>query len=485
MTAGIALVIRMLLAAIFGTAAIAKLSDRTGTRTAVVEFGAPARLATPLALAIPFAELATAGLLLPATTATAGAVLALWLLLLFSGAIALSIARGRAPDCHCFGQLHSAPASWKTLVRNGVLLGATVIALVGSLAGPAPSAVAWIGRLDRVEAIALAAGASAAVLLIVGALTLLTLLRSYGQVLVRLDRVETALAEAGIDVEEPVEMPEIGLTPGTSAPAFTATSVTGKTVSLDDLLTPGLPLLLLFTSPTCGPCASLLPTAAAWQTEHADALTIAFASDGSTAAVRAEAEELELANVLVDADRRLYETYEASGTPTAVLIAADGTIGTWVATGSEWIERLVEQAVHQPEESHGLPVGTEPPALALRSLAGGPVELVEFEGRDTLLLFWNPSCGYCQSMRDDLLAWEQTANGVTPQLVVVSSGDEEATRADGFASTVLLDDDFAAGSAFGANGTPMAVLLGPDGRVASGVVAGADAVLALARHSHD
>ena len=83
-------------------------------------------------------------------------------------------------------------------------------------------------------------------------------------------------------------------------------------------------------------------------------------------------------------------------------------------------------------------------------------------------------------MHDDLRAWETTANGVTPRLVVVSSGDEGATRADGFASTVLLDPEFAAGSAFGAGGTPMAVLVDAQGRVASQVVGGSDAVLALA-----
>ena len=35
---------------------------------------------------------------------------ALVLLLLFVGGISYNVARGRSPDCHCFGQLHSAPA---------------------------------------------------------------------------------------------------------------------------------------------------------------------------------------------------------------------------------------------------------------------------------------------------------------------------------------------------------------------------------------
>jgi len=45
---------------------------------------------------------------------------------------------------------------------------------------------------------------------------------------------------------------------------------------------------------------------------------------------------------------------------------------------------------------------------------------------------------------------------------------------------ILLDDEFAAGNAFGAAGTPSAVLVDKRGRVASSVAVGADAVLALA-----
>jgi thiol-disulfide isomerase/thioredoxin len=164
-----------------------------------------------------------------------------------------------------------------------------------------------------------------------------------------------------------------------------------------------------------------------------------------------------------------------------LLVAADGTIASWVVAGSEWIERLVEGATHgENDKATGLPVGSEAPALELRSLGGETVSLESLRGSDALLLFWSPDCGFCRSMHEDLLAWEASTNGVNPRLVVVSSGDEESTRAEGFTSLVLLDESFDAGSAFGANGTPMAVLLGADGRIASEVVAGSEAVLRLA-----
>ena len=84
-------------------------------------------------------------------------------------------------------------------------------------------------------------------------------------------------------------------------------------------------------------------------------------------------------------------------------------------------------------------------------------------------------------MHEDVLAWEASANGGLPG----SSSSRPATRrargSEGFTSLVLLDESFEAGSAFGANGTPMAVLVGADGRIASEVVAGAEAVMELAK----
>jgi methylamine dehydrogenase accessory protein MauD len=471
---------RLALATVFAVAGAAKLRDRAGTRQAVDDFGAPERLASPLALALPLAELTVAGLLLPDATAEAGEIGALALLLLFCTTIAVSLARGRTPDCHCFGQLYSAPVSWRTLLRNGILAAVAVFALTGSLAEPDRSAVAWIARLDAAEILALAVSAVALVLLAVGTAAFMSLLRSYGGVLVRLERVEAALEEAGIELGADLAVPELGLEPGSAAPPFEVSSVRGEAVTLEALLARGRPLLLLFTSPRCGPCKSLLPTAAEWQREYADELTVVFASDGSPEEIRAEAEEFELSHVLVDQKRRLYRAYEAGGTPGAVLIAQDGTIASWLASGSDWIERLVAQALQGPAEEQGLPPGAEAPSLELASLDGETVALETLRGRDTLLLFWNPGCGFCRAMHEELLAWEQSTNGEAPRLVIVSSGDAESTRSEGFGSLVLVDEGYEAGAAFGAGGTPMAVLVGSDGRVASEVVAGAEAVFALA-----
>jgi thiol-disulfide isomerase/thioredoxin len=300
---------------------------------------------------------------------------------------------------------------------------------------------------------------------------IVSLLRSYGRVLVRLERVERVLEENGLSVEEEEE--QLGLVPGTPAPSFDG---------LDRLLERGLPVLLLFTSVGCGPCRELLPEAATWQVEHGGILTVAFATEGTPDEIRAEAAEHELENVLVDEHLELYTAFGAVGTPGAVLLAPEGTVSSWLASGADRIRRLVAVAV-EPEP--GLPVGSALPELDLQALDGTVVGLDDLRGGSTVLVFWNPDCGFCRAMHGDLVAREHTTNGSSPRLVIVSSGDAESSRGEGFESLVLLDRDFAAGAAFGAAGTPSGVLVNESGLVASKVAVGADAILALVRSASD
>jgi len=133
---------RLVLAAVLAVAAIAKLSDRRRSREAFVAFGLPHRLAGPAALAAALAELVVAILLVPTSTAVAGALGALVLLAAFSAMVAGALARGSAPDCGCFGSLTDSRVSGWTLVRNALLGGLAIVALV---AGPVDSAIAWMG----------------------------------------------------------------------------------------------------------------------------------------------------------------------------------------------------------------------------------------------------------------------------------------------------------------------------------------------------
>jgi thiol-disulfide isomerase/thioredoxin len=95
------------------------------------------------------------------------------------------------------------------------------------------------------------------------------------------------------------------------------------------------------------------------------------------------------------------------------------------------------------------------------------------------MLFWSPSCGFCQQMLEDLRKWEDDAREDAPELLVIAAGALDENRKQGFRSRVLLDPYYAASQVFNSGGTPSAVLV-EEGRVASAVAVGSEAVLALA-----
>jgi uncharacterized membrane protein YphA (DoxX/SURF4 family) len=191
----LALIVRLVLAAVFAVAGTAKLADLQGSRGAVEGFGVPSRFAAAGGTILPLVELSIAtGLLVGASARWAGAC-AIALLALFAVAMARSIARGDAPDCHCFGALHSRPVGKATLART-VGLGALAVFAVAQ--GPGTSATAWVGRLHGAGAVAAGAGVAAAVLVVIGGWVAVELLRAHGRLLQRVDALEAALAQTGI-----------------------------------------------------------------------------------------------------------------------------------------------------------------------------------------------------------------------------------------------------------------------------------------------
>lgn len=354
----------------------------------------------------------------------------------------------------------------------------TAFTLAGSLAEPGTGTFEWADGLAGAELLAVVFGLTLALAVGAGGAALVALLRAYGKALLRVERLEAALHEAGQELDELENTVPLGLAPGTPAPKFALADArkAGDAVALDELLEPGLSLLLVFTSPGCGPCETLMPDLASWQEAHGDRLSVAVLGQGEPDELRDEAKRHDLHTVLADPESEVYAAYEAAGTPSALLVAPDATVGSPVATGPAAIAELVASVLDAPALRVGAPV----PALDRLSALDGRAPSVG-GGRETLVLFWNPDCGFCRSMHSDLLAWEAAANGSSPQLVVVSSGSEEGTRAEGFASPVLLDAGWTAGAAFGAGGTPSAVLVGADGRVSSEILAGADMILGLLR----
>ena len=138
---------RLLLAAIFLIAGVAKLANRRESIQVLRDFGVPRRL-QPLGVLLPPLEIVVAVGLLFARTAWYAAWGTLALLGLFIAGIGVNLARGRQPACNCFGQLHSRPISWRTLVRNGVLAAGAIYLIASGPPPPAADLWVFLGNLD-------------------------------------------------------------------------------------------------------------------------------------------------------------------------------------------------------------------------------------------------------------------------------------------------------------------------------------------------
>jgi thiol-disulfide isomerase/thioredoxin len=459
---------RLLLAAAFGVAGVAKVLDPAGSRQSLREFGVPAVLVPPLAILLPLCELACAAALIPAASAWWGATAALALLVLFIAAIVSNLALGRTPDCHCFGKLHSEPVGWTTVARNAALAGPAGLIVWRGPEHVGPGLVAWLASLSGSELMFLGLTLALTALAAFELVMVYQLLAQNGRIMLRIEAVESKL---GGRAEPP---PATGLPVDSEAPAFSLSGLDGIPVTLDALRGLGKPVLLLFSEPGCQACEELLPYAAQWQRVHGDRLLVVPIGRGDLQVNRAKSIRHGLENVLLQADREVADAFQVQGTPSAVLVK-DGLIASPLAAGADAIRSLVFSATLP----RSVKKGDAAPSLELRDLDGKALDVAALRGRPTVLLFWNPSCGFCRAMLPDVRAWERTRPRFAPELVVVSTGSPELSREQRFRSRVLLDQGFGAAGVFGATGTPSAVLLDENGTVASDVGVGASGVLAL------
>lgn len=339
---------RILLAVVFVTAAVGKLIDLRGSREAVAGFGVPDMLAPALGSLLPFFELAAAIALVFRPSARWGALLALVLLLAFIAGMANALRQGEAPDCHCFGAIHSAPVSWRQLLRNG-FLAAVAVLVVGWGSGPAVDS--WIAARGAAELVAVAAGIAAVVLLAVAIQQWLVIRRLRAELL-------EAQQAGGVD----------GLRVGSQAPNFELAEADGATISLGALQARGLPVLLVFMSAGCGPCEAYLPELERLRTTVADRLTIGLVGKGTIdryAGARdarpdgltlpdARAED-EILNRDLASLVEVFNAYRLVATPSAVVVSPEGTIASATVDGHPAIEALIRLTLDER------PYSTEPP----------------------------------------------------------------------------------------------------------------------------
>jgi len=330
----ILLALQLLLAAVFATAGIAKLLDQHGTRVALVRFGVPVRVVPVVGILLPLAELAVAVALIPVPSARWGALAAAVLLLTFAAGIANAMAHGRAPNCHCFGNVHSAPAGPGTLARNLALAAIAAFVLVG---GPGSAIDDWVTARSTAELVAVGVGILAVVL---------------GVLCVRLwsqnRALRSALRLARVDLANELAAKPEGLPVGAPAPSFELSTLDGETRSLASLRAGGRPVLLVFFDPGCGPCIKLAPHVARWQAALSERVAIAVISEGNPEFIRA-VWAWQAQDVLLDPDSTVTrETYKVLTWPSAIAIGRDGRIAHELAYSQDTMEAVIRTLLDTP-----------------------------------------------------------------------------------------------------------------------------------------
>lgn len=448
--------LRIALAGVFALAGITKLLDPQGSRRSMVDFGLPDGAARLAAYVLPSLELVVAVALLPAATAVYGSVGAAVLLLAFIAAIGVSLARGRRPDCHCFGQLHSAPIGWPLLARNAALLvAAGVIVTAGGTDGGG-SLSAWFQALPLGGRVAFA-GAILAIWLLLWR------------------RSTRPAATPNLNVRQ--DLMAGALPVGSQAPDFSLPALDGEAVTLEMLRASGKPVALIFISPACGSCMELLPDIERWQRDHAHTLTVAVVTRDTVEANRAKLGDRVIVHVLRQADYEVSTAFGTVVTPAVVFVDARGIILRPPVIGDGTVRQAVDDLITRAEASATLHFPADD--FTLRDLEGRQISLTQVLGRPTVLLFWDPNCSFCREVTGHIRLWEARPLTERPRMLVVSKGTTEANAELGLLSPHVLDEGFRVGLHFGLVGTPSAVLLDDAGRMAGPAAVGGAAVLAL------
>jgi peroxiredoxin len=180
-----------------------------------------------------------------------------------------------------------------------------------------------------------------------------------------------------------------------------------------------------------------------------------------------------------------------------ILLSCLALIAGWLAyqlvlQNGRMLLRLeaLERQLAQPDPGQapgapaGLPIGSRAPDFELPDLSGGRGSLSQRRGRPVLLIFFNAQCGFCTRMAPEIAGLSTKETSVRPILLVVTTGDREANcklfEEHGIRGQVLIQERAEVSSKYKAGGTPMGYLIDAEGRIASDLATGSEALLALA-----
>lgn len=478
------LLLRIALAFVFALAGAAKLLDAKNSVKAVSDFGVPERLARPLGYLLPIAEIGLASSLLFQQSAWFAAIGSAILLAVFTAAMLWQMWLGKAPECHCFGQVRNEPVGAKSVVRNGLLL---AIAVILSLTGKSVGTPLWATRGDLLQVVLLFVIAVATVLAVS---YVRRILDSQAEIARRIDLLELLSSAERPKERHEAGDPSDGLPIGAVFPDFELVKRGGELLTLQQLLQDGHSVLFFFVGPNCSPCAALVPEIAGWNTELRAKANVVVVTSG-TASENADKLKIdEGLTLLFDEGRALAQSVGAKWTPSAILVRPDGRVGSRIAAGDAAIRQLVKNIaeteltdkfsfISNGNGKRKPRIGERIPEFSLETVQGKSLSSRDLIGRPTLAVFWSRTCPHCVAMMSELKKWDSTKGQDETNLIVFSEGDASAHADLGLRSPVVLEEDYKTALGLGMEGTPSAVLIDKDGYIVSETAIGAANIWSL------
>ncbi|WP_454194479.1 TlpA family protein disulfide reductase [Nocardia sp. Marseille-Q1738] len=167
------------------------------------------------------------------------------------------------------------------------------------------------------------------------------------------------------------------------------------------------------------------------------------------------------------------------------VVAALSAVLAWLAGQLRVLRRRVDQQALSTLGAEGLPVGSVAPEFALLDAVGGKTTLEDLLAgdRSVLLVFVHPGCELCAALAEELPRWHARTRDVLA-IVAVGNGDAAEQAAWGMEHGLgeipsLVQQSNEAALRYRVRGTPSAVLIDPDGRVAAPVARGGIAIREL------
>jgi peroxiredoxin len=331
------------------------------------------------------------------------------------------------------------------------------------------------------------------------------LIRQQGRMLLRLDRLEDAIATAAHHTTASSQSGPKGLPEGTPVQTFELPDLAGNSVSLSDFR--GKRVLLIYWSADCGFCDLIAPDLVRLEPElHMNNTQLLLVSYGDAESNRKLAEEhgLNCPILLLEdsPNQNVFENevFESCGTPSAYLLDEEGRIALPLAAGADAVATLMSEAATGRKkrtalrkrplsesriEREGLKVGTLAPPFSLADVYGKTVSLEQFRGQRVLLVFTDHNCGPCDELAPHLVRLRQQHqdNGLAIIMVGRGSAEENKRKAEehGFEFPVILQERWKLSKDYGIFATPAAFLINENGFIMRNVAKGADEIMTLAR----